>query len=119
MDGNVANIAKRVLVAVQAVVPAVKDVSIGNATNASTWKVFPAVHQAAAQATIDAFNPADPAHDQADLEDEVKGAVDGHRLTSAIVWTIIDTYSAPATVTKYNAARTKIIAAYKSRPWIA
>ena len=112
-----ANIAHRLFVAVKAAVPPVESVSLGDVTNKATWKVTPAQHQAAAQATIDAFNPADPAHDLAELDDEVKAALDQQRLSSAIVWAIVDTYSGPATVAKYNAARTKIIAAYKSTPW--
>ena len=68
-----------------------------------------AVRAATAQEQID--------YDFLALEGAVKLLVDNERLTSAIVWTIIDTYSAPATVTKYQAARTKIIAAYKGTPW--
>jgi len=64
------------------------------------------------------------AQEQADydlvlLDFAVKTAVDNERLISAVVWTIIDTYSAPATVAKYQNARTKIINAYKARPWQA
>ena len=102
---------------VAAGVPAV-GVSIGDAGNKATWVVDPPTLQAAAQPTIDAFNAADPAHQTAELDAQVKAALDNERLFSAIVWTIIDTYSPPATITKYNAARTKIIAAYKSRPWL-
>lgn len=52
---------------------------------------------------------------------EVTKAMDADRLTSAIVWTILDTYTqtAPATIAKYNSARTKIITAYKAQPWKA
>lgn len=41
-------------------------VSIGDSANKATWKVSPANLQAAAQPTIDAFDPNDPAHVQAD-----------------------------------------------------
>lgn len=51
-------------------------------------------------------------------ESAVTQALDGERLISAVVWAVIDTYSAPATPAKYRAARTKIIAAYKGRPWV-
>lgn len=66
---DMAKLAHRLKVAVQAVVPQVVDVSIGDATNTATYKVFPAEYQAAAQATIDAFNPNDPAHEAADVAD--------------------------------------------------
>jgi hypothetical protein len=96
---------------------AITGVSIGDEADRSTWKVFPVNLQTAAQPTIDTFNPNDPALEAAELDDQVKAAVDQERLTSAIVWCIIDTYSPPATVTKYQAARTKIINAYKLTPW--
>lgn len=92
-------------------------VSIGDQADRTTWRVHPATLQAAAQPTIDAFDPTDPAHVTADLDAAILRAVDGERLISAVVWTVIDTYSAPATVQKYQNARTKIIAAYKARPW--
>jgi hypothetical protein len=96
---------------------AITGVVIGRADDRTTWRVLPASLQAAAQPTIDAFNPDDPAHDVAELDAAVKAAVDDERLISAVVWAVIDTYSAPATPAKYAAARTKIIAAYKARPW--
>jgi hypothetical protein len=57
------------------------------------------------------------AYDTAVLDAEVATAVDQQRLTSAVVWAVIDTYSAPATPAKYQAARTKIVTAYKAKPW--
>ena len=113
------NIAARLDRVLRAAGLAIVGVSIGDEANRGTWKVFPVNLQAAAQPHIDAFNPDDPAHEQAELDEAVKASVDGERLISAVVWAIIDTYSAPATVTKYQAARTKIIAAYKARPWQA
>ncbi len=110
-------LAGRVLRAIKAAGVAIADVSIGDVANKATWKVQPASLQTAAQPTIDAFNPSDPALDTADLDAEVTRNLDSDRIFSAIVWTILDTYSAPATVAKFNAARTKIIAAYKSQPW--
>lgn len=82
--------------------------------NGTAWKVWPVGLQAAAQPTIDAFNQNDLA---AELNKIVTGSLDNERLYSAIVWTIIDTYSPPATMAKYNVARTKIINAYASQPW--
>ena len=65
--------------------------------------------------------PATPAEiaafDVSKLESTVVGNLDNERIFSAIVWTVIDTYSAPATSQKFAAARTKIIAAYKTQPW--
>lgn len=98
---------------------AIVGVSIGDEANRSTWRVSPFSLQSVSQPHIDAFDPNDPAHEEAELDAAVKASVDSERLISSVVWTIIDTYSAPATVTKYQAARTKIIAAYKARPWKA
>ena len=96
-------------------------VTIGNEGDKSTWKVQPATLQSAAQPTIDAFNPNDPAHEQADLDAQVKAALDNERLSSAIVWTILkQMYPADTnaqTKTKFGVARTRIIDAYKLRPW--
>ena len=44
------------------------NVDIGTAADKATWKVRPASLQAAAQAHIDAFNPVDPAHDDAERD---------------------------------------------------
>lgn len=111
------SLAARVDAAIRAAGIAITGVSIGDNANKATWKVQPPTLQSAAQPTIDAFDPNDPAHLTAELDTQVKVALDQERLTSAIVWTIIDTYSAPATITKYNAARTKIINSYKLQPW--
>lgn len=104
--------------AIKAASVAIAGVSIGDPVNKATWKVSPPSLQSAAQPTIDAFNATDPALDAADLDKAITVALDQERLSSAIVWTIIDTYSPPATIAKYNTARTKIISAYKLRPWI-
>lgn len=98
---------------------AILGVSIGDAGNKATWRVNPENLQSAAQATIDTFNPADPAHEQAELDRMIVAEIDNGRLVGAIVWAILDTYSAPATVTKFNAAKTKIVASYKARPWVS
>lgn len=100
-------------------------VSIGDLGDRATWRVQyrPA---ATAQQRIDGdalaltYDPlTDTVYRDEVLDAEVKRAVDDERLISAVVWTVIDTYSAPATPTKYNAARTKILTAYKNRPWLA
>ena len=114
-DVNIAGRLKKALVAAGV---AVADVSIGDATNRATWRVYPANLQGAAQLMIDAFNPDDPAYEQAELDAAVTHALDDERLSAAIVWAVIDTYSAPATPAKFQAARTKIVSAYKSRPWL-
>ena len=72
----------------------------------------PTKRRVGSQAEIDA-------HAAAALDAEVKSCMDNEHTFSALVWAIIDTYSAPATAAKYNAARTKIIAAYKAQPWKA
>ena len=113
------NIAARLDRVLRAAGLAIAGVSIGDAANRSTWKVVPVTLQVAAQPHIDAFDPNDPTHEQAELDAAVRASVDGERLISAVVWTIIDTFAAPATPAKYQAARTKIITAYKARPWLA
>jgi hypothetical protein len=113
-----ANEAARLDQAVRAVVgTALIGVSIGNISNKSTWKVLPASLQAAAQPTIDAFDPAAPAVVTAELDAQVQAALDNERIYSAIVWAVIDTYSAPATKPKFAAARAKITAAFTAQPW--
>jgi hypothetical protein len=57
------------------------------------------------------------AYDDAVLDSDARVRMDVERVFSALVWAILDTYSAPATVAKYQAARTKIIAAFKAQPW--
>ena len=100
---------------------AVVSVSIGDATNRSTWCVQPSSLQDACQPLIDAFNPTDPAHETADLTAAVTYALDSERLTSAVVWTILKQLfpsdTDVQTKTKFSLARTRIIDAYKARPW--
>lgn len=85
------------------------------------YRVFPEELQAAAQPIIDAFNPNDPAHAAAELDAQVKAALDNERLTSAVVWTILkQMYPADTDVqlkTKFGVARTRIISAYQAQPW--
>lgn len=111
------NLTGRLDRAIKAAGVPIVSVSVGDQANRATWTVQPSILQAAAQPTIDAFNVNAPAHADAELDAAVKGALDQERLYSAIVWTIIDTYSPPATVAKYAAARTKIINAYRLKPW--
>ena len=111
----------RLKAAIQAAGVAITDVSIGDLRNRATWTVEPASLQAAAQATINAFDPTDPALDVADQDAAVKAALDAERLSSAIVWTILkqlypgDTDA--QTKTKYGVARQRIIDGYKAQPW--
>src|SRR3990167_4976930 len=111
------NLAGRLKAVIQAAGVAITDLSLPDMTNKATWTVQPPDLQAAAQSTIDSFDVNDPAHDSAELNLAVTGHLDQERIYSALVWAIIDTYSAPATVTKYNAAKTKIVTAFKTRPW--
>jgi hypothetical protein len=57
------------------------------------------------------------AYAAARLNEQAVKAADSQRIIAAVVWAVIDTYSAPATVAKFNNARTKIIDAYKTQPW--
>ena len=110
-------IAERLDAALRAAGIPLTGVSIGDPANRATWRVQPAELQGAAQATIDAFDPEDPALLAAELDAQVTSLMDNERVFAALVWAIIDTYSAPATPAKFQAARAKIIAAYKSQPW--
>ena len=119
--GAQSRIAARVYSAIRAAGVPIVSVSIGAEADKGTWKVQPSNLQGAAQPTIDAFNPSDLAHDKADLDAEVKAALDNERLTAAVVWTILkQMYPADTdaqTKTKFGVARTRIITAYKDRPW--
>jgi hypothetical protein len=80
----------------------------------------PRSQRAASSTTLRAATSSEQAaYDAVVLDAEVRVEMDARRLMSALVWAIIDTYSAPATVAKYQAARTKIVNAYKSQPWKA
>lgn len=111
------SLAARVKIAVQNAGVAITDVAIGDESTKATWKVVPVSLQSAAQPTINAFDPADPTHEQNELDAGVKGYMDTERVFSALVAAIIDTYSPPFTVAKYQAARTKILNYYKAQPW--
>lgn len=108
--------------AIRAAGVAITGVSILDEGNKATWTVRPANLQSAAQATIDAFNVNDPAHDSAELNMAAIGLLDTERIFSAIVWVMLkhlfpsDTDA--QTRTKYGIARTNVIAAFKTRPWI-
>lgn len=52
---------------------AVTEVEIIDTANKASWRVAPASLQAAAQPTIDAFNPSDPAHATAEKDAEIDG----------------------------------------------
>ena len=52
---------------------AITGVSIGDDANRATWRVQPSSLQAAAQPTIDAFNPDDPAYVTAEHDAEIDG----------------------------------------------
>lgn len=114
-------VAARLTRAIRLVCPAIVSVRIGDRLDRVTWRVLPDDQQSCAQPIIDAFDQDDPAHEQAELAAEVTAALDTERLTSAIVWTILKQMF-PAdtdaqTKTKYLAARTKMIDAYKSQAW--
>lgn len=98
---------------------AITGVSIRTAGDKTTWTVQPSNLQAEAQPLIDAFDPDDQGQVTADLDAAAQGYLDTERVFSALVWAILDTYSAPATIAKYQAARTKIVSAFKAQPWKA
>lgn len=119
-----ADLAGRLDRAIRAAGVVIIGVSIGSEADRRTWKVQPSNQQTAAQPTIDAFNPTDPALDTADLDAQVTAALDTERLTSAVVWVILRQMFPADTVaqtrTKYTtAARPQIIAAFRDRPWLS
>lgn len=67
-----------------------------------------------------ATGPELAAYDAALLDVEAIGMFDNGRVLNAMIWACIDSFNpvAPATIGKFNAARTKILAAYKNRPWM-
>lgn len=111
----------RIEQAIKAAGVPITGMSFGSLTDKATWKVQPETLQGAAQPIINAFNPTDVAYEQAELDTQVKAALDNERLTAAVVWTILKqmypTDSDAQTKTKFGVARTRIIDAYKSQPW--
>ena len=47
----------------------------------------------------------------------VRARLNDDRLISSVVWAVIESVNPPATRAKYDAVRSKIIDAYKARPW--
>lgn len=97
-------------------------VTIGVESDRATWKARYAAGATAPQvatgdALIASFDPTDQTIALADQDADVKRAIDDERLIAAVVWTVIDQLAPPATIAKFNAARTKIIAVYKTHPW--
>ena len=118
---RMAPIADRVDAAIKRAGVAIVGLTIGDEREKATWRVQPPALQSAAQPTIDAFDPSNPADAQAALEAEVVAALDTERLTASVVWTMLKqmypTDTDAQTLTKYATARTRIIAAYKAQPW--
>lgn len=96
-------------------------VRIGRRDDKSTWRTHDPSLQVAAQPIIDAFDPNDPAHVTAELDEQVKIMFDKERIFSSLVWAIISTFDAPvdapATKRKYNIVRERAIEAFKEKPW--
>ena len=117
------NIAAQLDQAIKAAGVPIVGVSLGRLEDKPTWRVHPPELQAQAQPIIDAFDPDDPAHEQAELEAQATDALDRERLTSAVVWTILkQMYPGDTDVqtrTKFATARSRIITAFQARPWIA
>lgn len=115
------NLAGRLDRAIKSAGVPIVGVSIGDPANKATWKVSPPSLQIAAQPTIDVFDVNNPAYETAELDAKVKFALDEERLYSAIVWGMLrrfyPTDSDAQTKTKYQAAYSSIVTAYKSQPW--
>lgn len=118
---GVSFLARRLYRACQRAGHAIEGVSIGDEARKETWTVQPPSWQPACQPVIDAFDPDDPAHEQAELESQVTATLDTERLTAAVVWVILrqmyplDTEA--QTNTKFGVARTRIINAFTAQPW--
>ena len=115
------SVAARVDSVIRLTCPAITGVSIGDMNVRATLAVMPASEQPCAQPVINAFDPTDPALDQADLTAAVTRALDTERLISAVVWTVLKqmtpTDTDAQTRTKYGVVRTRIIDAFKSQVW--
>jgi hypothetical protein len=117
-----AGIAERLDRTLRAAGLAIVCVSVPDATNRATWRVSPPELQEQAQPIIDAFDPDDPAHEDAELEAQIVAELDTKRLIASVIWVMLRQLfpndSVAQTKAKFNnGARTQIIAAYKSRPW--
>jgi hypothetical protein len=112
-----ANLAARLDAAIRAACGPIDGVSVGDSATPGTWIVHPRSRQACAQPVIDSFNASDPAHETAELTAQATAALDTDRLTSAVVWAVIETLNPPATRAKYLAMRGRILSAYVAQPW--
>lgn len=81
----------------------ITSVSIGDDANKATWTVQPSTLQVAAQPTIDAFNPADPAH--AIAEADAMAAIDYRRQDRLALFAVMAEAYNPAWATMTNAQR--------------
>lgn len=80
----------RLLQAIRAVVPAVQEVRVGRTGNSASVAVTPAGEQGAAQATIDAFDWSDAAHDT--WKDAQEPSLKNLRDSAVVAAANIDTY---------------------------
>lgn len=96
-------IAQSVDAAVRAAGVPIVGVSIGDPANKATWKVRPPSLQAAAQPTIDAFNPADPAHALAVAD--AQAAIEYRRMNRLAMFAVMAEAYNPAWATMTNAQR--------------
>ena len=114
------NLEARLLGALQAAGVPVVDLQLPDRARRETWTVIPSSLQVAAQPTIDAFDQADPAHEQADLDATVRADID-RRFMAAYTWVLLkrqfpsDTDA--QTKTKLAAIRDAVITAYLAQPW--
>lgn len=101
----------------QAGIPVVS-ISFGDRLDPKTWTVQPPDMQARAQPIIDAFDPTDPKHQEAEDAERVARIIDRDRLVAAVIWAVLDVVKGPATKAKFDAARKQIGDVYRSQPWL-
>lgn len=99
---------------------AIVSVSIARREDKTTWTVQPSELQAVCQPIIDAFDPADPAHEAAEQDAAARRDVN-QRVTAAVIWVLlrrlVPADTAAQTKAKHVTFRDDVIAAFKSEPW--
>ena len=114
------NLAARLSTALTAAGVPIVSLSIGEYAVKATWQVQPSSLQAQAQPIIDAFDPDDPAHETADLQQAASLEVD-RRFMAAYTWVLLKrqfpTDTDAQTKTKLKAMRDAVVAAFVGQPW--
>lgn len=99
--------------AIKAVVPSILGVSIGDPANKATWRVQPASLQAAAQPTIDAFNPNDPAILAAERDAMITSEAARDIIRAMLLFYLRDKLGRNPTIAERDAARTAFVQAFR------